>query len=987
MKTQSPPTITLIILVFALLFFSNKNFAQTINLGAAANFVLFTSSGAIGNTGSSIINGNIGTNVGSVTGFETSTISGSIIPPGPITQQAVTDLLSAYNQLMVPLPTTTRASAFGTEIITPGIHVVTAAGSIAGTLTLDGQNLANAIFIFRINGAFSTGAGSVVQLVNGASACNIFWVAEGAISLAASSIMKGNLIAHGAANSLGANCSLEGRLLSTLGALATNVDNAILPVLSCWVGETSTDWNTAANWASGVIPITTLNTVIPANPIYIPVLNSGIGTVKNIIIKSGASLIVTGGKLQIAGDISNSGTFDVSGGTIEMNGSSTQTIPANAFLNNNLQNFIVSNNVTLAGVQNLTGTLSFGKSNSTLNTGDNLTLKSTSASTARVADITNGNLLTGNAIAGKVNIERYISPKRAWRLLAAPISSVNAPTINTAWQEGVGGVSASDPYPGYGTHITGGSSVNGFDQASGSASSLKVYNNISNALIGLPASQGTNIPVTNYPAYFIFIRGNRSTQLSLGSKAPISPTTLRIKGEINTGNVISNINASNFSLIGNPYASAIDFHTLTKVNINDMFYVWDAHINGINGVGGYITASWNGNSYDIAPSSIAVTQYIQSGEAFFVQSTDNTKVGSLTFKESDKSTNVSNFVFKPMTGNASELRVNLLGVNELGIPYLSDGVLTTYNQNNSNLIDNKDAKKFYNIGENICIGRQGNDYVIERRKTIETTDTTFLNLYLLKKQTYKLQFTAAGMDGIGLHAIIKDKYLGIKKDTLLNMEGVTNIFFTVNTDTGSYAPNRFSVVFKQDVVLKPVIFSSVKAYRNLKDIVLNWTIENEVKIKKYTVQTSSDNIYFKDEDSIIANLNNNTTQSYTWLDKYPASGIHYYRIKSTDILGKETYSLTVNVNIKFKVISTGISIYGGNVISNTLIVQLINIEKGMYNLELYSMDGLLTNKKIIEHSGSSQSTYPFIIGNNLAKGKYFLKLSGKAVKFITTFIR
>ena len=986
MKTQSFPTI-LILLVFALLSLPLKNLAQTINLGTAANFVLFTSSGAVGNTGSSTINGNIGTNVGAASGFETSTINGSIIPPGTVTQQAATDLLAAYNQLVLPSPTTTRAAAFGTEVITPGIHVVTAAGSLAGTLTLDGQNLANAIFIFRINGAFSTGAGSIVQLINGASACNIFWIAEGAISLAASSVMKGNLLAHGAANSLGANCSLEGRMFSTLGALATNVDNTILPVLSCWVGETSSNWNNAVNWASGVMPITTLNTVIPANPIYAPILNSGTGTVKNIIIQSGASLTVNGGKLQIAGDITNSGTFDVSGGTIEMNGSSTQTIPTNAFLNNNLQNFVVSNNVTLAGTQNLTGTLSFNNSNSTLNTGDNLILKSTAAGTARVADITNGKLLTGNAIAGKVTIERYIAPKRAWRLLAAPVTSTNAPTINTAWQEGVGGNAGSDPNPGYGTHITGGVAVNGFDQGPSSSSSIKIYNNISNTLIPLAAGSSTNIPITDYPAYFLFVRGDRSTQLSLGSKAPLSPTTLRMKGGVNTGNIIVNINASNFSLVGNPYASAVDFHAVTKVNVNDMFYVWDSQLNGVNGVGGYVTVSWNGNSYDVVPSSVSVTQFIQSGEAFFIQSIDNTKVGSLTFKESDKSATSSNFVFKPITENSSELRVNLFTVSTSGTTFLSDGVLTIYNSNNSNAIDNKDAKKFYNIGENICIGRQGSDYVIERRKTIETNDTTFLNLYLLKKQTYKLQFIAEGIDNIGLHALVKDKYLGVNKDTALNMKGITDISFTVNTDAASYAPDRFSVVFKQDAILLPVVFSLLNANKNFKNIVLNWTIENEIKITRYSVEVSSDNILFKEASSLIANGNNNTKQSYKWLDEYPVSGMHYYRIVAIDIFGKKSYSPVVKVNIESKIITTGIAIFGNRITNNKLIIQFNNIEKGIYNLELYSMDGLLINKKIIEHPDSSQLIYPILINNNLAAGKYLIKLSGKVVSYTTTFIK
>ena len=986
MNIQKPHNI-LILLVFALLIFPNKNLAQTINLGTAANFVLFTSSGAVGNTGHSTINGNIGTNSGAVTGFDTSNMNGSIILPGSVTQQAATDLLSAYNQLMVPLPTTTRTVAFGTEVITPGIHVVSAAGTLAGTLTLDGRNLANAIFIFRIDGAFSTGAGSIVQLVNGASACNIFWVAKGAISLGASTVMKGNLIAYNAANALGVDCSLEGRMFSTSGAIATNVDTAILPLTSCWVGESSTNWNAAANWASGVIPTATLNAVIPANPRYVPILDSGIGTVKNIIIKNGGSLTVTGGKLQIAGDIFNSGIFNASAGTIEMNGSSAQTIPANAFLSKNIQNLVVSNNVTLAGAQNLTGTLSFGNSKDSLFTGDSLTLKSTALGTARVADIThaNGNLLTGNAIKGKITVERYISAKRAWRLLATPIASTNAPTINAAWQEGVGGDATSNPNLGYGTHITGGVAADGFDQGTSSIPSLKIYNNITNSLVGLPTGSGTNIPITNYPAYFLFVRGDRSTQLLQGNTAVLSPTTLRMTGQINTGNIPININASNTTLVGNPYASAVDFNTLTKVNVNDLFYVWNPLINGSKGIGGYVTVSGDGNNnYSIAPAPSTVTQYIQSGEAFFVQS--NGATGTLTFKESDKSAAGSGFIFKPMTGNKSELRLNLFTVVPSGTDFLSDGVLTTYNSNYSNEIDNMDAKKFYNIGENICIGREGKDYVIERRKTIETSDTTFLNLYKLKKQTYKLQFIADGMDSIGLHAVLQDKYLGPSKDTTISMGGTTNVNFTINADTASYAANRFSIVFKQDMVVLPVIFSLVKAEKVLKDIIVEWEVENELKIKNYEVEISYDGIVFTKAFSFYAQANNGTSQTYKWADKYVADGMRYYRIKSIDINGKYSYSLIVNVTVNKGVNEKNIVVFGNILKDNQMALRLNNIDKGSYYLKLFSMDGNIIKQFAIEYPGGN-STKNFIINNHFPSGKYEIILSGKNVNYKTSLIK
>ena len=318
MKYQST---FLIIAIFTLLSFPVVSWAQTINLGTAANFVLFTSNGAIDNLGASYFTGDLGTNVGSYTGFGTSTINGNQYSANSITAQASTDVIAAYNQLKNIAPTnSTHTPAFGTETLFPGVYSIAAAGSVGGTLILDAQGNANAVFIFKIGGALTTGASSIISLINGASSCNVYWVAEGAISMAASTQMKGTLIANNAANSMGAGCTLEGRLFSTTGAISTNTSTAKLPVCGlvapAWVGVISTDWNNLSNWANGIIPSITTNITIPANTTYAPLLSSGTGSVQNIIIQSGATLTVTGGKLQIAGTITNSGIFDASIGTI-----------------------------------------------------------------------------------------------------------------------------------------------------------------------------------------------------------------------------------------------------------------------------------------------------------------------------------------------------------------------------------------------------------------------------------------------------------------------------------------------------------------------------------------------------------------------------------------------------------------------------------------------------------------------------------------------
>ena len=440
---------------------------------------------------------------------------------------------------------------------------------------------------------------------------------------------------------------------------------------------------------------------------------------------------------------------------------------------NSIRNLIISNDVTLQEPLSVSNTLSFGSSNNILFTGDYLTLKSDAGGTARLADITNGGTVSGNSISGKVAIERYIPGRKSWRLLSVPITAAGAPSINEAWQEAV---VSGNPSPGYGIQITGGTNANGFDLGVNTNPSILVYSNGSNSLPGLPNVPGTYVPITDYPAYFLFIRGNRSTNLSLGANAPVTNTTLRIKGYLNTGNVNINVNAQNSTLVGNPYPSAIDFHSLTKNNVNDKVYIWDPKIAGANGVGGYVTLIWNGSGYDATSSVSPVSRYIPSGEAFFIESADGTNPGILTFKEADKTSSGSDNLFRPVY-NSEKLRIDLLTVNAAGSASLSDGVLTAYGDNHSNAIDGKDASKYYNIGENICIGRENNDLAVERRHTIENNDTTFLTIYNLKKQTYQLQITTEGMEHSGLYAVLKDKYSSAINNTQLVMGVVSKISF------------------------------------------------------------------------------------------------------------------------------------------------------------------------------------------------------------------
>jgi hypothetical protein len=205
------------------------NFAQTINLGTAADFVLFTTIGATSNSGISHLTGNVGSNSGLNTGY--GNVNGGMHSGDGVTSTCATDLLLAYNQLNNAVPTSSLAPALGGgQILTAGIYSISAAATLNLNLTLNAQNNVNAVFIFQISGPLSTTTNSKIKLINGAQACHVFWKVEGLVDMAPGTSMKGTVIANNAAINMNTGDTLEGRALSTNGAITVDGVLAYTPV-------------------------------------------------------------------------------------------------------------------------------------------------------------------------------------------------------------------------------------------------------------------------------------------------------------------------------------------------------------------------------------------------------------------------------------------------------------------------------------------------------------------------------------------------------------------------------------------------------------------------------------------------------------------------------------------------------------------------------------------------------------------------------------
>ncbi|MDI1353297.1 MAG: ice-binding family protein [bacterium] len=216
-------------LAIALLLFPGSFFAQAPSLGSAANFVLFTSNGAITNVGTSQITGDVGSNVGAATGF--GNVNGNMQSNNGITALAAADLLTAYGILNTSIPAFFPAPLIGNgATLTAGTYSIASNSTLNNTLTLNAQGTSTAVFIFQISGTFASNANSAIILTNGALACNVYWKVEGAVNLAAGSSMKGNIIANNSAITMAAGSVLEGRALSTAGAIGTNSVLAYTPI-------------------------------------------------------------------------------------------------------------------------------------------------------------------------------------------------------------------------------------------------------------------------------------------------------------------------------------------------------------------------------------------------------------------------------------------------------------------------------------------------------------------------------------------------------------------------------------------------------------------------------------------------------------------------------------------------------------------------------------------------------------------------------------
>ncbi len=190
-----------------------------VGLGTAVAFAVLAGTPAVTNTGPTTIAGDLGIHpAAAVTGFPPGIVNGTIHAADAVALQAKNDLSIAYSDAASRTPATVVAGGtLGGKTLVAGVYNAGGATlGLTGTLTLDGQNDPNSVWIFQATSDLITASSSSVGLINGAQACNVFWQVTSSATLGSGSTFAGTILAL-TSITLNSAVSLSGRALARNG--------------------------------------------------------------------------------------------------------------------------------------------------------------------------------------------------------------------------------------------------------------------------------------------------------------------------------------------------------------------------------------------------------------------------------------------------------------------------------------------------------------------------------------------------------------------------------------------------------------------------------------------------------------------------------------------------------------------------------------------------------------------------------------------------
>jgi hypothetical protein len=339
-------------------------------------------------------------------------------------------------------------------------------------------------------------------------------------------------------------------------------------------------------------------------------------------------------------------------------------------------------------------------------------------------------------------------------------------------------------------------------------------------------------------------------------------------------------------------------------------------------------------------------------------------------------------VSAPLSQPEILLRTTLYGTDTAHvITYLADGVLNIFGSTYSDTLNwSEDIAKLFNPSQTVAIFNYNQYLAIERSPLAKAGDTIHLSIgSLIKLQPYQFVIQTTNFTNPDLNAFFVDSYTHISTPILLGDTSV-NINFTITSDSASYVSNRFSIVFK--AAPGNVAYTNIKATAQNKNIDLQWDISNQLNIKEYIVERSSNGIDFIAADTLLA-TGDTSSLTYNWIDTNTVNGNNYYRVYAVDnnFLPQDTSNIVsvllseenTPTAVSPPIIASFVKVYPNPVADGIVNINLTGWPTGNYEIKIIDQSGnaILRETKYYE---SNNGPIAISFGKNVSSGIYIMQL-------------
>jgi hypothetical protein len=166
-------------------------------LGSELDSFAALGSSTVANTGATTLIGNLGVSPsGAITGLASITITGTVHQNDAFAGTAQSQLATAMSNLGLLGPGILLSADLSGLTLPPGVYTVPAAVSnLTGTVILDGQGNANAVWVFQMPSTLITSPSSVVDVMNTGAGAGVFWNVGSSATLDTATSFAGNILA------------------------------------------------------------------------------------------------------------------------------------------------------------------------------------------------------------------------------------------------------------------------------------------------------------------------------------------------------------------------------------------------------------------------------------------------------------------------------------------------------------------------------------------------------------------------------------------------------------------------------------------------------------------------------------------------------------------------------------------------------------------------------------------------------------------------